>query len=70
MANVVGTFENDSLVGGIGNDVLNGLQGNDTMSGEVGNDVYYVDSAGDLIGENVGAGVDVVYSIRSPAEST
>jgi Ca2+-binding RTX toxin-like protein len=51
---------NDDLQGGSGNDTLDGGAGMDTLLGQTGNDTYYVDNAGDSVGENGGEGVDVV----------
>jgi Ca2+-binding RTX toxin-like protein len=65
MANVPGTSGNDILIGGNGvADVLNSdwLGGDDTMAGGTGNDTYHVNSAGDQVLENVGAGTDNVVS--------
>jgi len=62
---------NDQLDGGPGDDVLEGGSGSDLMDGGGGNDVYYVDSLGDLITEQSGAGQDMVFSAVSyvlPAE--
>ncbi|MDQ0463476.1 Ca2+-binding RTX toxin-like protein [Caulobacter ginsengisoli] len=55
-----GGSENDTLIGDDGNDVLNGGLGADTMVGGLGDDSFYVDDAGDLIGEVVGQGTDTV----------
>ena len=55
----------DQLDGGEGNDELDGWQGADTMTGGVGNDVYNVDSAGDVIVEYAGEGIDTVKVRKS-----
>jgi Ca2+-binding RTX toxin-like protein len=57
-----GGVGNDSLTGGDGNDVLVGGAGVDTLVGGLGDDTYYVDAAGDVIVEAVGAGTDRVYT--------
>ena len=49
---------NDTLSGGSGDDVIQGRTGDDSMSGEAGDDTYYIDSAGDVVTENVGEGTD------------
>ncbi len=59
---VLGNDGNDTLSGGTGNDSLTGGLGNDAMSGGVGDDYYSVDSATDTVTENVGEGIDRVYS--------
>lgn len=53
---------NDVLYGEGGNDILDGGVGDDTMVGGIGNDVYTVDSAGDVVTEQDGEGVDQVKS--------
>jgi Ca2+-binding RTX toxin-like protein len=45
-----------------GADFLDGGAGADTMLGGAGNDVYYVDQAGDVLQEDVNAGIDTVRS--------
>ncbi len=61
--------DTDVLNGGAGDDILYGRGGNDTLSGGsgsnqlfggAGNDLYLVDSAGDVVVENVGEGIDEV----------
>lgn len=52
----------DALNGGDGADTLDGGAGIDTMAGGAGNDTYFVDNSGDIIGENAGEGVDLVYA--------
>jgi Ca2+-binding RTX toxin-like protein len=62
----------DQLLGGEGSDFLDGGDGNDQLTGGTGNDTYVVDSAGDVITEGAGAGIDTVntsitYSIAEQA---
>ena len=52
----------DQLFGGGGRDKLTGGGGADIMDGGLGNDTYYVDSARDVIVEDVGGGTDFVES--------
>jgi len=70
MANIFGTGLSDdgvaapALVGTVFADVLNfnWSAGSDTMAGGAGNDVYNVNSAGDLVIEAAGQGIDTVVS--------
>jgi type VI protein secretion system component Hcp len=55
-----GGGDNDTLSGNGGNDRLNGALGNDVMDGGLGDDVYVVDSIGDIVTENLNAGIDRV----------
>ena len=52
----------NTLTGGAGNDTLNGGAGIDTLLGGAGNDIYVVDSATDILTENLGEGTDTVQS--------
>lgn len=66
-----GRSGNDTLVGGQGNDILNGEAGRDVLIGGLGDDTYiFFHSAdnvfdGDTIIENVGEGIDSVYTATS-----
>ena len=57
-----GLAGNDVLNGGAGNDILSGGTGNDILRGGVGDDTYIVDSATDVITENLNEGLDNVQS--------
>jgi|GEM_PF-974921 len=59
---VDGGTGNDILVGGAGDDVLDGGAGDDTMTGGTGDDIYHVDSAGDVVNEDAGAGNDRIVA--------
>jgi Ca2+-binding RTX toxin-like protein len=63
---IFGKAGNDVLLGKDGNDLLDGGTGIDTMMGGAGDDSYYVDSAKDLIIENVSGGLkdSVIASIN------
>jgi Ca2+-binding RTX toxin-like protein len=65
-----GTAAADLIIGLEGNDILNGLAGADRMEGGIGNDTFFVDSANEVIIENAGEGVDVLYSLVSYAIAT
>lgn len=57
-----GSDGNDTLIGDAGNDTLNGGVGADSMVGGLGNDTYSVNSAGDVVSESGGGGLDKVVS--------
>ncbi len=59
---LMGRAGNDRLFGGDGDDLLNGQTGDDRMVGGAGDDRYFVDSAGDEVLEEQGAGFDRVFS--------
>ena len=53
------------IYGNAGANALNGSGGADYMVGFGGDDVYFVDTAGDIVVEDVNGGRDVVYSSSS-----
>ncbi len=52
----------DLLDGGSGNDTLDGGTGLDTLIGGPGNDTFFVDAAGDSVGEMTGEGTDRIFA--------
>jgi Ca2+-binding RTX toxin-like protein len=52
----------NTLTGLAGNDTLDGGAGNDTLVGGTGNDTYIVDSAGDVVTELAGQGIDTIIT--------
>lgn len=52
----------DQLEGGDGADQLHGNAGDDRLSGGAGDDLYTVDSAGDVVVELPGGGVDSIHA--------
>lgn len=68
---LLGTNSNDTINGNdlgniirakAGDDVIDGGLGADTMIGGLGNETYYVDNTGDATVEEIGEGIDSVYS--------
>ena len=61
-----GNAGSNILTGEGGGDSIDGMGGTDTMIGGIGNDKYYVDSADDVVIEDVVAGsFDMVYASAS-----
>lgn len=58
-----GNAGDDTLLGGAGADLLDGGAGIDTMAGRAGDDVYIVDTASDVVTEDVDAGLDEVRTV-------
>ena len=52
----------NTLTGNAAANVLDGGVGSDTLIGGLGNDAYFVDVSTDLVVENSGEGVDIVYA--------
>lgn len=55
----------NTLIGNDGDNALNGGKGADYMAGGLGDDIYFVDSGGDQVFENLGEGYDTVYASRN-----
>lgn len=60
---ITGNTLANTLRGEGGNDSLVGLAGADTLIGGIGNDTYSVESAGDVVIEAAGEGIDTVVSL-------
>jgi trimeric autotransporter adhesin len=64
---------NDTMLGNGGVDFLDGGSGIDRLVGGTGNDTYFIDTAGDLVIENAGEGLDhakssVSYTLTANVE--
>ncbi|HEV7268762.1 MAG TPA: 5'-nucleotidase C-terminal domain-containing protein [Falsiroseomonas sp.] len=62
---LTGGAGDDLLDGGFGADTLAGASGDDTMTGGRWGDLYVVEDAGDLVVEEIGGGVDRVWTTLS-----
>jgi Ca2+-binding RTX toxin-like protein len=60
--NGTGNAQNNKLTGNDGKNVLDGAAGVDTMVGGLGDDTYIIDTAGEVVTEAAGAGIDTVKS--------
>lgn len=60
--NATGNAGDNTLTGNGGNNTLDGGGGTDEMIGGAGDDTYIVDSAGDVVTENLDEGIDTVVS--------
>ncbi len=63
--NLIGSDYADNLSGNASDNVIDGGPGSDTMAGATGNDTYFVDSTGDVVTEQLNAGIDLVNSSLS-----
>ena len=58
--NLTGNNLSNTVIGNVGTNILSGGSGADSLQGLGGNDTYFVDSAGDAIGEIASAGFDTL----------
>ncbi|CAN5190545.1 hypothetical protein BH10PSE4_BH10PSE4_11110 [soil metagenome] len=66
----VGNALANVITGGAGNDTLDGGAGADRLVGGLGDDTYYIDSASDLVTENVGEGYDTLITTLASAKAS
>lgn len=59
---ILGGSGSDYLLGYAGNDTVNGGAGHDTLDGGAGDDTYVVDSAGDVVKEELNGGTDAIQT--------
>jgi Ca2+-binding RTX toxin-like protein len=57
-----GNNRNNTLVGNGANNILNGGTGADSMAGGGGDDTYIIDNPGDVVTEDISAGMDTIQS--------
>ena len=63
--NLYGNLKSNSITGNSGNNLIDGGSGDDIMRGGTGNDTYAVDSFGDAVVEDSGAGTDAIHTTLS-----
>jgi len=67
---VLGNSAANTINGNAAGNYIDGSSGNDTMTGGAGNDTYVIQNAGDIVIEDVDAGVDTARSARMFTLST
>jgi Ca2+-binding RTX toxin-like protein len=64
-AGAVGNSLSNVIIGDAGNNILDGGGGADVLSGGLGDDIYVVDSAADVVSEEIDGGDDTIESAAS-----
>ncbi len=59
---IIGDAQDNRLEGIAGDDVLQGFAGADMLVGGAGNDIYYIESADDMVIEDLNGGFDTLYT--------